>query len=184
MDLKLVETGNGGDIVKNGNFLQLINGLQNMPYLAMFGGNTEQITPRTRKYGEQVFDYWGNSLFFAQNPAIQFNSLTEKTLSTTALNSAGRITIENAVIEDLKFMTKFAKVEVSVSIVGVDKLLISVKIIPLNGLESNEFNYLWDATNSELTSGDTEQYNELKANFALFDDGEFVLFDNGTLINL
>ena len=37
MDLKLIETGNGGDLVKLGDNLELINGFQNMPYLAKIG---------------------------------------------------------------------------------------------------------------------------------------------------
>jgi hypothetical protein len=47
-------------------------------------------------------------------------------------------------------MSKFAKVDVNVSFIGVDKVSINIKIVPLNGLQSTEFNYLWDSTNSEL----------------------------------
>ncbi len=182
MDLKLIESGNGGDVVRLGNDLSIINGFQNMPYLAMFGGNPEQNTPTTRKPTEQAFDYWGNSLLFANQPEIQFNSNTERALSNTALNSAGRITIQNAVISDLKFMEKFAKVTVEVSLVNVDRVQIFIRIIKLDNLEATEFIYIWDSTQQELITGDSSQSTTSSLNLMSFDDGEQGQFDDNFFI--
>lgn len=43
-DLKLKETGSGGDLIFNGNDLEVVEGFQNMPYLGIYGGNLEQNT--------------------------------------------------------------------------------------------------------------------------------------------
>ena len=41
-DLQIIENGDGGDAVLNGNDLSIIDGFQNMPYLGMFGGNVDK----------------------------------------------------------------------------------------------------------------------------------------------
>src|SRR5688572_6826679 len=104
MDLKLIVDGNGADIVKTTKDLVVISGLQNMVLLALFGGNVEASTPTKRLPTEQAGDWWGNSLFFPDDPERQFNSLTERTLNTVALTSSGRVRIEQAVLKDLEFM--------------------------------------------------------------------------------
>ena len=180
MDLKLIETGNGGDLVKLGDNLELINGFQNMPYLAMFGGNVEQSTPQTRKLGEQNFDWWGNSLLFPTNSAIQFNSLTEKTLMNVSLNSAGRVKIQNAILSDLNFMNAFAKVEVEVSLLGLDKVKIFLKILQPNNLESDEFIYIWDSTNFELSENGVSKPRDW--NYIITDNDEIIELNNGDLL--
>lgn len=150
MDLKIIETGNGGDLAKNGDQIRVINGFQNMPYLAMFGGNHEESTPNSRRPAEKRFDYWGNELLLRSSPEQQFNSLTEKTLKSVSLNSAGRIKILDAVKSDLEFMRAFANVSVDVQIIAQDRVKISVIIQQPDNLESDEFIYIWDATAFEL----------------------------------
>jgi len=44
MDLEIVETLNGGDLLIKNNDLSMIEGLQNMPYIGMFGGNVGHVT--------------------------------------------------------------------------------------------------------------------------------------------
>ena len=73
--------------MKTNKDLVTIEGLQNMVYIALFGGNTEASTPIERIDNELAFDYWGNTLFDLNEPQAQFNSLTERTLTETALNS-------------------------------------------------------------------------------------------------
>lgn len=150
MDLELQESGNGGDLVKKPKDISVIYGFQNMVYLALFGGNVEASTPVTRLENEQAFDYWGNNLFFKDDPSVQFNSETERVLNQVALNSSGRITIEESVKRDLQFMTEFAKLEIIVSIISVDKVQILINVIKPNNLESVEFIYIWDSTIREL----------------------------------
>src|SRR4051812_24194087 len=104
MDLKLVETNDGGDLVKNTNDLDVIFGFENVVYLALFGGNVKQSTPTVRDQSQQAFDFWGNNLFMPNDTLIQLNSETERALITYALTSSGRISIENAIKSDLQVM--------------------------------------------------------------------------------
>lgn len=151
-DLKMVETFDGGDIVFSGRDLVVIDGFQNMPYLGMFGGNVKQST-KEFNVDEQRGDFWGNSLLMLGQPEIQYNSDTERLLNTTALNSTSRLLIEQTIKKDLDFMTKFAKVVVAVSIIGPDRISITIEIREPNNTESNVFSYIWDSTKLELTNG-------------------------------
>ena len=148
-DLKLIETFDGGDLVLNGNDLQVIDGFQNMIYLALFGGNIEQSTKEFDE-DEERFDYWANDLLMLDSPDIQYNSETERTLNEVTLNSRGRLLIEQSVKKDLEFMQDFGNIEVNVSIVQNDRVKINVIIKEPNELNSNEFNYIWGATENEL----------------------------------
>lgn len=125
-DLAIGEAdGNGGDIRLVGNDIALVFGTENQIYLALFGGNVEQSTPALST-NEQTFDYWGNSLLFASDN--QFNSSTERALNTTALNSSGRIKIENAVKSDLTFLQRLgAEVSVNVTIPSVNTVQIEIR---------------------------------------------------------
>ena len=152
MDLKLTETGSGGDLIFNGFDLETIDGFENMPYFGMYGGNIEQNTKEFAE-GEQRFDYWANTLLTDRNLAIQMNSDTERLLNNTALNSASRINIEETVKSDLSFMSDFAEIEVFASIEDVDRLKIFIKITRPDGEQQQEFVYIWDATKNELLNG-------------------------------
>jgi hypothetical protein len=154
MDIELKETGSGGDLVKTPKDLSVIRGFENMVYLGMFGGNVGFSTPSKRVDGEQDFSWWGNSLLFPDDPSVQFNSLTEDRLNNVALNSRGRLLIEEAVKRDLSFMSPFAEIKVDTAIIGVDKLAIGIQVTQLNNLQEREFVYIWDATNAELLDRD------------------------------
>lgn len=150
-DLLLIERGDGGDFKINPTRtdLETVTGFQNMVYLALFGGNVEQ---STKQYlaGEQRFDWWGNSTLFRNRQNSQMNSTTERILRDTALNSQGRLIIEQAVKSDLKFMEDFAQVEVFVSLVDVDRVEINVKLIKPNSEADSEITFIWDSTLNEL----------------------------------
>lgn len=150
MDLRVIESLNGGDLVKKTKDLSIVEGFENMPYLAMFGGNVEQSTPVNRPESTQMFDWWGNSLLFTDNPSQQFNSITEKTLNEVALNSQGRILIEEAVLADLEFMREFAELEVSVSIIDNDKVEISILIDQPDNKQDKKYEFIWDQTLKSL----------------------------------
>lgn len=127
-DLSIGENGNGGDLQLKGNDLELVFGIENEAYLAMFGGNPEQDTP-TVIVEEQSLDYWANDLMYKGNPATQFNSKTERTLNTTVLNSSGRVLIEDAVKADLSYLSEAgATITVKVTIISDDRLSIYIKI--------------------------------------------------------
>jgi hypothetical protein len=127
MDLAVIETGNGGDIQIVGNDLGLVFGIENMPYLAMFGGNPGYPT-KSKIEDEQSFDFWGNDLIFKNNPSAQFNSLLEKKLQTVALTSAGRIQIEDIIRKDLAFLSSVAEITVVATIISDDHLNIAISI--------------------------------------------------------
>lgn len=128
MDVAIGEAeGNGGDIKFQGNDIAVVFGNENQIYLALFGGNVEQSTP-ARPTVEPTFDYWGNDLFYPGDPSRQFNSQTERVLNATALNSAGRIKIENAVKNDLQYLKDLgAEVTVSVTIPSVNVVRIEIR---------------------------------------------------------
>lgn len=126
-DLAIIETGNGGDLQLRGNDLAVVNSIENMPYLSMYGGNSGYPTKNTVTE-IQSFDWWGNTLLIPNNPNNQFNSLTENILNTITLNSSGRIQIENAIKGDLKFMQDFAVVNVVVTILATDKIFVQLTI--------------------------------------------------------
>jgi hypothetical protein len=154
MDLQLKETFDGGDFVMKRNDISVIEGFENMPYIGMFGGNPGFSTPSRRLRSQQNFDFWGNEVFAANNLSLQFNSNTEHALNTIPLTSGGRILIEQAVKRDLQFMRPFARVGVAVTISGVDRLIIAVRIIQPENLQQRDFIYIWDATKNELLSKD------------------------------
>lgn len=144
MDLKVIETGNGGDLTKNGSDLAMVFSFENMPYLALFGGNVEAVTPQKRLESEQAFDFWGNSLLFTNDTSIQFNSLTEKTLQITPLTSSGRLIIENAIKSDLEFMAPFAEVTVTTQIISTDRIDILIGLKEPGNLTEKRFIYIWE----------------------------------------
>lgn len=113
IDLMMVEDGNGGDLVKEGNDLLLDSVFGTMIYLALFGG----------------YDFWGNDLLLEGSQ--KYESRTEKTLKEVALNSVGRVMIENAIREDLKFFTTEipgTTVSVSAQVISDDKMNIQILI--------------------------------------------------------
>lgn len=149
LDVYIEETLNGGDAILRGRDVVLVSGWENMLYLGMFGGNVEQSTT-TRREGEQSFDWWGNSLFFPEEPSIQFNSLTERRLKEVALNSSGRELIEQAAKKDLAFMKPFADVKVTALITGPDRVEIRITVKKPDQLEGQVYIYLWDGLESTL----------------------------------
>jgi hypothetical protein len=148
-DIKIVETLNGGDAQLSGKDLALVEGFGNMPYIGMFGGNVKQSTGK-RLETEQAFDWWGNLLLMGNTPDMQFNSETERTLMSVALNSQGRVLIEAAVKRDMAFMEDFAQVSVVVEIIANDKVQITIRLQEPDNLQEREFIYIWDGTLRDL----------------------------------
>lgn len=134
-DLAVIESdGNGGDLQMVGNDLAVVRGIENMPYLGMFGGNVEQVT-KNKVDEVESFDWWGNNLLMPANQSIQFNSITEKALNSTPLTSSGRVIIENAIKKDLQFLADSATIEVTVTIVSTDRINVKIKIAQKTGSE-------------------------------------------------
>ena len=157
MDLELLENGNGGDLVKKPKDLSVINGFQNMAYLALFGGNPNHSTPVTRPDNKRMFDWWGNSLLFRDNQKVQFNSLTEQTLYDVAVTSSGVAKVEQSVKRDLAFMMEFANLEISVLVISDNEIEIKVLIDQPSNEQNKLFVYIWDSTKKELPSYDKNE---------------------------
>lgn len=164
MDIAVVETLNGGDILVKGNDLASQGGWGNMVYLALFGGNIEGIT-KEQLPTEQNADWWGNNLLFPQDEAKQFNSLTEKKLSQIALGSSGRAQIEQVIRQDLVFMKTFANITVTAKITGVDQVEINIAVREpdnLNGRNPDAYKeviMIWDATKQQLGDFRIQDFN-------------------------
>jgi phage gp46-like protein len=129
-DLALIETGNGGDLRMRGADLAGVEGVENMPYLSMFSGE----------------GWWGNAML---PPDAQFSSQTERVMGEVALNSAGRVRIEQAIRADLASIEKAlpgTKVEVSTALSAADRLEISIRIA------GEQFYYLWNPIEGTLTT--------------------------------
>lgn len=116
MDIALVETGNGGDIVVIGKDLATVESIENMAYIACFGGNVGFPYRKVDPKEERMF-WWGND-FMENDPSQQITSLLEDKLRTTPLTSSGRVAIEQTMYADLQFMLDF-----------VDKIVVDVRII-------------------------------------------------------
>lgn len=169
MDVQLIETGDGGDVVKTSKDLKIIYGLQNMIYLALFGGNIASSTPVQRNAGEQGFDFWGNNLLMQGDSSVQFNSETERALNSTPLTSAGRVLIQMAVENDLSFMGDFATVTVNVQIIATDTIVLGIRIQQLDNLQIQDFIVIWDATKKELTEAEIISTSKKSVSIKYFD---------------
>lgn len=149
-DIVIYETGSGGDLQLLGNDIASTSGLFNMVYMAWFGGNPEASTTGNELESELRDDWFGNALLFENEKQVQFNSLLEKTLNETALDSSGRITIEEAAKKDLEFMKDIADVSVSVSILSDDRVSITARLKEPENIEVKEFQLIWDNLKNEV----------------------------------
>jgi len=165
MDLKIIESNDGGDLVKLTNDLSVIFGFENVMYLAMFGGNIKQSTPIVRDLSQQAFDWWGNNLYMPNDIKIQMNSETERALLSYPLTSSGRIYIENAIKVDLQVMSDYVIVTVDSQITGPDRLEILITLVKPTNLQSVTFVYIWNATLQELSMNTTQIGNTFDYNF-------------------
>lgn len=125
-DISIIETGNGGDMQMNGSDFAVVTGIENMPYLGMFGGNVEQSTGVDKLADAK--DWWANDLLMKSKPSIQMNSLVERVLNNTPLTTGGRIVIENAIKKDLEFLQEQAQIEVTAIIEATDRIKISIRV--------------------------------------------------------
>jgi phage gp46-like protein len=128
MDLALVETGNGGDLVLVGNRLETVESVENMPYIACFGGNVGY--PFIKKEPKEERLYWWGNFIFENSRSQQITSLLEDKLRKTALNSSGRIEIEQTMKTDLQFMLEFVdEIRVEARVISDDHINIKLTIL-------------------------------------------------------
>lgn len=142
MDLAIVETLNGGDIQINGNDLKIVFSYENMPYLAMFGGNPGHSTDINKPDDLNDLSWWGNTLFFTSQVENQMNSFTEFILKNVSLNSSGAARIVDSIKKDLSFFSNINEVEsveINASILSDDLFSIDIKIYNKNDTITQKF---------------------------------------------
>lgn len=155
MDLVLHETGNGGDLQLKGNDLDTSNSIFNLIYMGLFGGNPKAVTTGDELETEQRLDWWGNNLLSQDQPEIQQNSTFEQTLIEVALNSSGRLRIEEAAKNDLDFLKEIAEITIETRIIAVDKIEIIIFAKEPENEEKQSFIFIWDATKQILIENKT-----------------------------
>ncbi len=127
-DILLINTLNGTDAIMDNGGFAMTDSIETAVYLALFGGD----------------DWFMNGIL---SPIEKYNTKTLKALKTNALNSAGRIAIENAVKEDIKPIAQNLQVQ---PIIQVRLSLDSVEV--LIRFEELKFNYSY--ANGVLTKID------------------------------
>lgn len=149
-DLTIYESGTGAEISVLTGDISFSERIYYKVYISLFGGNTEASTKGNELEGEERSDWWGNSLFFNQEPAKQYNSETEKVLKTVALNSAGRLKILEAAKNDLKLFGNISQSDINVVILSSYSVSIEVRIRePLNNSDVL-IKMVWDNAKNEV----------------------------------
>lgn len=150
LDVLLFESGDGGDVNLLGNDIEMTDSIFNMVYMALFGGNPEAVTTGNEVETEERLDFWGNALLLPNDPEKQFNSFTERTLNEVALDSFGRVKIEDAIKADLQFMSNLAKIEQDVSIDSDNRAIMEIILTEPDNITVKTFQFIWDGTRQEL----------------------------------
>ena len=145
-DIAIHESGTGGDFTLIGGDIETIKGITNQVYLALFGGNYEQSTSADVANQKERFDWWGNNYLAPEN---QFNSSFERTINDITLNSAGINRLVGAAKKDLQFLSDYADIEVSGSIVGINRFELQV-ILKEPDKKTTKIVFLWDGTKNEI----------------------------------
>ena len=149
-DINLFEGGSGGEMRILNSDLLMAETIYQTIYLALYGGNVEQSTTSEETDLEENFDYWGNQLFYSNNPDKWFNSQTERVLSTVALNGEGRRLIEDAVNADLQFLNNVVNFEVEVNIAANNKAEIIIAISEFQNQANRQLKMVWENSRNEL----------------------------------
>lgn len=143
MDLKIIETGSGGDVVFENGDLVLGSEVYNQPYLAHFGGNKEGISDEYIE-GKPRNDFWGNTII--QDKEC-FDSRFERALTQNEISSSGIKKIEQAAIDDMAYLEGFAETESTVVSKTIDRVDLHDKISSQNNVE---FSYIWNEAKDEV----------------------------------
>ena len=149
-DINLFESGSGGEMRILNSDLLLTETIYQTIYLALYGGNVEQDTTSEETDLEENFDYWGNQLFYSNNPDKWFNSQTERVLSSVPLNGEGRKLIEDAVNADLQFLNNVVNFEVEVSISSNNRAEIAIFISEFQNQSDRQLKMVWENSRNEL----------------------------------
>jgi hypothetical protein len=151
MDLKIKETGSGGDLYFEGGDVQLTSEIYNQPYLAHFGGNKQASTSDQLLDGEERLDYWANNLLLGTRGNEQFSSKFEKSLNEIELSSSGRIKLERVASADLDYLDGFAEHKTNLTIETADRVKLIDNVVKY---DNKKFSYIWDNAKDEILEDD------------------------------
>lgn len=149
-DLLLYENGDGGELAILYDDLLLVEELYQQVYIAFFGGNTAQNTKDKYLSGEERFDYWANTLIWKEKPSKQFNSFTERTLNSVALNGAGRIEILRAMEKDLSYLSDVLIATLDVEFLSLNKIKLIIEFKQKSNQENKVLQLVYDNAKNEV----------------------------------
>lgn len=149
-DINLYESGSGGEMAIVSNDLLMGESLFQQVYLVFFGGNIEANTRGDELITEERFDWWGNALFFPDVQDKQFNSNTERTILNVVMNSSGRLSIIQAMNEDLQYLTDLLNYSVDVEFISNKQIRLIVNFIPKGTQENKTLQLIYDNAKGEL----------------------------------
>lgn len=144
----IYESGNGGNLISQNNDIVMTEGLATLAYLKMFSGNVDADTKSDNNLGELRLDWWGNDT--NENSDNWINSNTERILKGIELTGSSIAKIKQSVVNDLKPLEKYGKVEVSVTLPFINRAQINVSIKEPTKKDSNSLIVIWDATKKEI----------------------------------
>lgn len=145
-DVFLKLTPDGGEYQLKDGKITLDGGLYTQVLLALFGANKtyshnddEGDDPHNQR------DFWGNFLL-SDNADQKFNGETETVLQETTIDDEGLEALDRQIIEDLLFLKKSSKIDVTITqltygIIEIVIILTKNKIIP-----DSKLAIIWDNT--------------------------------------
>ncbi len=154
-DISLYESGNGGDFSILNNDLLMGESLYQQIYIALFGGNIEESTKSRYLETEDRFDYWGNTLIWKDVKTKQFNSETERTLREIVMNSSGRVTLIQAVSNDLAYLQPIANISVDVQLLSLSKTKILINLTQKSNQQDKLLQLVYDNAKGEVIIQET-----------------------------
>lgn len=145
-DVRLFHTEDGGDVEYDGDtYVQLVtdSGLETAVYLSLWGGNERD--PGTADDDDEPdhphkYQWWGNH---GESGAFRQTSETQNLIRSLPAVSSNLLRIEDAAKRDLQWFldTKVAStVEVAVSLAGVKRIGIAVRIL----IENQTFAFVFE----------------------------------------
>lgn len=149
-DISLFESGNGGDFAVVNNDLLMGESLFQQVYLSLFGGNVEENTKQFYLENEERFDYWGNSLLWNDIKTKQFNSETERTIKNVVLNSAGRVSILQAIEKDIEYLKPVANLSAEVEILDRSQIRIIITLTDKTNQQDKLLQILYNNAKGEV----------------------------------
>lgn len=136
---------NGSDLIFNiSTGVKEYDSFINMIILGIFGGNVEANEPTSRRSGDVIDSYWGNS------HGNKENSNTERLLRSMTLSSSSSKVIENSIRNDLKYLEAALIIQdVRVWIETRDRINIEIYIARNKNDKTLRVNFVWGEDNDE-----------------------------------